>query len=115
MVSKRKSAQLHLRFLCQSFFFMSTFFICFHFKVLPAGWERWSLPSTYHWWDHTWSAASSSGLPSTKETQAKWRESNKGVQEWWRDWTISPVRKAWESWYCLAWRREASGRSYQCV
>ena len=37
--------------------------------VLPAGQGRWSFPSTQHWWGHTWSAGSSSGLSSTRERQ----------------------------------------------
>ena len=34
-----------------------------------------------------------------------WRESRGGLQRWWGDWSISPTRKGWGSWACLAWRR----------
>jgi len=32
-----------------------------------------------------------------------------------RDCSTSYMRKSWESWDCLAWRREGSGASYQCT
>ena len=54
-------------------------------KVLPAGQGRGSFPSTQHWWGHTCSAVSSSGLPSISEVQSYWRESNKGPRRWRRD------------------------------
>jgi len=57
---------------------------------------------------------SSSGLPTTGKTWAYWRESSKGPLRW-RDWSISAMKKGWESWDCSTWRREASGESYQCV
>lgn len=47
---------------------------------------------------------SKSGLPSTRETRSYWRHSNKGPQKWLRYWSISPIKKGWESWDCLAWR-----------
>lgn len=31
-----------------------------------AGQRRWSFPSVQHWWGSTWSAASGSGLPTTR-------------------------------------------------
>lgn len=36
--------------------------------VLPAGGGRWSFPNAEHWWDHSWSFVSCSGLPSIWET-----------------------------------------------
>ena len=35
-----------------------------------------------------------------------WRESSGGLQGWWGDWSISPMRKGRGSWACSAWRRE---------
>jgi len=34
-----------------------------------------------------------------------WWESSGGLRGWWGDWSISPMRKGWGSWACLAWRR----------
>lgn len=53
--------------------------------VLPAGWGKWSFPSTQHWWGHTWSAVSSPGLHSTRKTWSYWGESDEWPQRWWRD------------------------------
>lgn len=41
-------------------------------RALPAGWGRWSFPSTQHWWGHTWSSEASSGLPSTRDVWIYW-------------------------------------------
>ena len=30
-------------------------------------------------------------------------ESSGGLRGWWGDWSISPMRKGWGSWTCLAW------------
>ena len=42
--------------------------------------------------------------------QACWRGGNStnfvGLQRWLEYWSISPMRKSWGSWACLAWRRE---------
>ena len=62
---------------------------------------------------HTWSTASSSGLPSTREAWTYWRESNEGPQWWWRDWRTSHKRKGWERWDCSAWRIEGSGKIWR--
>jgi len=35
-----------------------------------------------------------------------WREPSRGLWGWWGNWSISPVRKGWDSWACLGWRRE---------
>jgi len=78
-------------------------------KVLPEGWGRGSFPSAQHWWGHTWSTLSSSGLPSTREPWTYWRQSSEGQWRWLRDWNISPMKNDWESWDCSAWRREGSG------
>lgn len=55
-------------------------------------WGRWWFPTAQHCWGHTWSSAYSYGLLSTREIRAYWRESNKGLWRWWRDWSISPVK-----------------------
>lgn len=78
-------------------------------KVLPAGWERWSCRSTQYWWGHAWSAESSSGHTSARETWTYWEESNTGPPRCWRAWSTSPVRRGWERWGCSAWGREGSG------
>lgn len=52
----------------------------------------------------------SSGLRSTRDVWTLWRESNDGQIRWWRDWSMSPMRKSWENWDRSAWRREGSGR-----
>ena len=31
-----------------------------------------------------------------------WRKSSEGLCGWWGDWSISPMRKGWRSWACLA-------------
>jgi len=76
---------------------------------------RWSFLSIKYWWSHTSSAVSSSGLLRKTETWAYWRESNDGLQGRLRVWSISLVRKGWDSWGCLAQRRYGSGGSYQHV
>ena len=49
------------------------------------------------------STVSSSGLPSSRKMRSYW---SGGLQRWWGDWSISPTRKGWGGWACLAWRRE---------
>lgn len=65
-------------------------------------------PLPQHWWSHTGSTASSSGFLSTKEMWIYWKESNKGTQKHWRDWSIFLKRKDWEDWNWSAWRRKGS-------
>lgn len=36
------------------------------------------------------------------------------LQKWWKVWSISHMRRCWESLGCLAWRREGSERTYLC-
>lgn len=64
---------------------------------LPAGWERWSYPSAQHWWGHTWSAVSSFGILSTKETWTYCRESNEEPQKRLMDWSTSLLQGKAES------------------
>ena len=71
-------------------------------KVLYYPQGRGSFPSIWHWWGHTWSPASSSGLLSARETWTYWSQSCEGPQRWWRDCSTSPMRNGWESWDCLA-------------
>ena len=54
-------------------------------EVLPAGEGRWSFSSVQHWWGQTWSAGSSSGHTSTRETWTHWKESSKGPLRLLRD------------------------------
>jgi len=69
-------------------------------QSIAADQGRWSFPCIQHWWSHTWSTVSSSGLLGTSEVWAYWRESRGGPQRWWRDWSISRIRRGWESWEC---------------
>ena len=74
----------------------------------PAGRWRWFCPSVPLWWDATWSPTSSSGALSTRRTWNCWSRSRGGPWRWSKWWNTSPVRKGWESWGYLAWRREGS-------
>lgn len=47
-----------------------------------------------------------SGLPSTRKIRPYCRKSSKKPLRPLRDWSISPTRKSWERWDCLAWRRK---------
>lgn len=38
-----------------------------------------------------------SGLPSSREIRSYWRESSEGPRKWLRDWSVSTLRKGWES------------------
>ena len=88
--------------------------------VVPARWGKWSFPSTQHWWDHTSSTGSSSGLLSTWETCTYWKESmaHKGPWRGLRDWSTSQMRIGWElGLFSLEKRRLQSGggKSHQCT
>lgn len=67
-------------------------------KVLTASQERWSFPSSQHWWGSRWGTASSSELFSTRQTWTYWKESNKAPLWSLKDQSISSIRKDWESW-----------------
>ena len=56
-----------------------------------------SFPCTWHWWDHSWSAASSSGLPSTRKRSTYWRKFAEGPRWWLRNWSIQPTKRGWET------------------
>lgn len=75
-------------------------------EVLPADWGRGAF--IYHLFSaskvRTWSTVSRSGLLSTIETWARGRKSN-NPQRWLSIWSISSMRKGWDSWECLSWRR----------
>ena len=74
-------------------------------RAWPEDWRRLSSPSTLPWWDHIWNTASSSGLPSSRKNGNYWRESRKWLQRWSEVWNISCIRKGWEIWDCVVWRR----------
>lgn len=61
---------------------------------LQNGQGRWSFPSLWHWWGHSWKTVSTSGLLSKGDVWAYWREFIKGPQGWLRDWSI---RKIWQA------------------
>jgi len=66
-------------------------------------------PSAQCSWGLIWSPGSSSGLLRAGETWRDWTKSNEGPPRWRRDWSVTAVRKGWESWDCSAWRREGAG------
>ena len=80
--------------------------------VWPAGRRTFSFPSTLPWWGPIWSIVSSSGLPTSRKMRSYWRESSGGLQGWWGDWNVSPMRRGWGSWACSAWRREGCEGTY---
>lgn len=73
-------------------------------RQLPAGWGKWSLPSTQHWCGCIWSAMSSSELPRAGKIGTYWNNSSIRPWRWWRDWSIFHVRTGWESRDCSAGR-----------
>lgn len=66
-------------------------------------------------WDHNCSTAPSFGLSITGVTLTDWMGSNGGPLG--RSWSQSTwcMRRGWESWASLAWRRDSSGGSYCCL
>lgn len=85
-------------------------------KVLPADQERWSFPSTQHWWDHTWSPVLSSAPSPAQErhhhtgkraTQGHQEDQGSGAPLLWGE----PER--FES--IQAGEEVAQGGYYQCV
>lgn len=68
-------------------------------EVLPVEWGRWSIPSTQHHTipDHMCPVLSS----PEQEGYGYWRHFNERPQRWWRDRSISSMRKYWQSWDCL--------------
>jgi len=77
----------------------------------PIDQGMWSSPSTLARWHYIWSPMSSSGDPSSGKARNFWRESGRGLQRWRVAWSISHMRKGWESWDCSSWER----RSFQCL
>ena len=75
--------------------------------------------ATSIWWMDLWSNSFtsgkeiSSGLPSSRKMRSYWRESSGGLRGWGGDWSICPVRKAWGSWACSAWRREGCEGTFE--
>lgn len=66
-------------------------------------------PSLWHWWCHTQSTISSSGLHSTRQAWTYWKESIKGPLRQFRNRVMCHVREVWTSCDCSAWRREDLG------
>lgn len=68
--------------------------------------------------NHIWSAGSRSGT-SRQERQTYWHESRKGQWKWLRlqHFTREGEWRVWVSLFrdCSIWRREGSGKLYQCV
>jgi len=55
---------------------------------------------------HLYSTVCSFGLHSSKHAWNYWRETSRGLQRWLGAWSISFMRKGWQTWDCSAWRRE---------
>lgn len=59
-------------------------------------WQRWPAvpwdnggdPFSVLWWEHTYSTASKSGLPSTRGVQAWWIKPSEEPQRCWRGWSL---------------------------
>lgn len=52
-------------------------------SALSVDQERWSFLSVQHWWDHSWSAALSSGLLNARDIQTYRDKSSTGPQDNW--------------------------------
>lgn len=52
---------------------------------------------------------SSSRLHTMRDRWKYWREAKERPLRLWKGWNISHVKKGWESWDSLAWKREGSG------
>lgn len=74
-------------------------------RIWPADSRRWSSLSSLSSWGHIWSAAPSSGFPSSRKTGNFSREPSGGSQRWWVAWSISLMRECWEPWDCSTWGR----------
>lgn len=71
----------------------------------PAGQGRWS-HAAQHWWNHTWSTTSSSGLQSTRLIRIYWSKSKDGLWKL-RDERFLCTMRGWGCWNCFVWRTEA--------
>lgn len=71
----------------------------------PAGQGRWSR-AAQHWWNHTWSTTSSSGLQSTRLIWIYWSKSKDGLWKL-RDERFLCTMRGWGCWNCFVWRTEA--------
>lgn len=66
-------------------------------EVWPAGWERGLSHSILPLWDPIWSAASISGILSTRKILISYSGSREGLQIWSEGWSISPTKTGQES------------------
>jgi len=77
-------------------------------RGMAAGRGRGLSPSALPLWGPSWSATCRPGAPSTRRKWSCWSGSR--VEPWGysEGWNTSPMRKGWERWTCLVWRREGS-------
>ena len=68
-------------------------------------------PSTLLWCIPTWSTASSSGVLRRRQTWTCQSGSRGGPWKRSEAWNTSPMKKGWERWSCLAWRKEGAGET----
>lgn len=73
--------------------------------MLPAGQGTWSFPSNQHWWDHTWSSVSSSGLHISRKTMRYHRGFSRGYKDNLGS-GPSHMRRNCRNCACLVWRRD---------
>lgn len=78
-------------------------------RPLLADQGKWSFPCTQHLSGHIWDAVFSSGLPGARKMCSYWTEFNTWTQRWLRDCSNFHIRRDWESWHCLTWKKEGSG------
>lgn len=71
-------------------------------EVIAASWEKLLFPSPWHLWGCIWSAESSFGLPSTRQTWTYWRESSVGSPSWSGAWTTQCAKRGWGRRICSA-------------
>jgi len=78
-------------------------------RAWSAGRGRWSSTSALPWWDCICHTVPSSGLLSSRKTGNCWSKSSKQLERWLETWSISLMRKGWETWVCSAWRKDDWG------
>lgn len=71
-------------------------------KSVANGLREAILPLCTALWGHSWNIVSSYGFPSSRKKE---NCLSRGPQRWLGAWSISVMRKSWETCACSAWRR----------